>query len=76
LRLHNLSVSARKDVEAWQWHERFGYLHFDALWRLSKEEMARWLPVVDHVEQVCDTCDTTKQRRRSFPVAAAYRAQN
>jgi transposase InsO family protein len=38
--------------------------------------MARGLPVVDHVEQVCDTCVTTKQRRCSFPVAAAYRAQN
>jgi len=71
-----LCLAARKDEEAWQWHERFGHLHFDALRRLSKEEMARGMPVVDHVEQVCDTCVTTKQRRRSFPAAAAYRAQN
>jgi transposase InsO family protein len=71
-----ICLAARKDVEAWQWHERFGHLNFDALRRLSKEEMARGMPVVNHVEQVCDTCVTTKQRRRSFPAAAAYRAQN
>jgi transposase InsO family protein len=71
-----LCLAARKDDETWKWHERFGHLHFDALRRLSKEEMARGMPVVNHVEQMCDTCVTTKQRRRAFPTAAAYRAQN
>jgi hypothetical protein len=26
-----LSLAARQDNEAWQWHERFGHLHFEAL---------------------------------------------
>jgi hypothetical protein len=26
-----ICLAACKDVEAWQWHERFGHLHFDAL---------------------------------------------
>jgi hypothetical protein len=71
-----LCLAARKDDVAWKWHEHFGHLHFDALRRLSKEEMARGMLVVDHVEQMCDTCVTTKQRRRAFLAAAAYRAQN
>jgi hypothetical protein len=71
-----LCLAARKDDEACKWHERFGHLHFDALRRLSKEEMARGMPVVDHIEQMRDTCVTTKQRRRAFPAAAAYQAQN
>jgi len=69
-------LAARRDEEAWQWHERFGHLNFEALRRLGKEEMARGMPKIDHVEQVCDTCVTTKQRRRSFPAAATYRAQD
>jgi hypothetical protein len=36
--------------------------------------MARGMPVIDHVKQVCDTCVTTKQRRCSFSATAAYRA--
>jgi hypothetical protein len=54
---------ARKDEEAWQWHERFGHLNFEALRRLSRGEMARGMPKIDHHEQVCDTSVTTKQRR-------------
>jgi hypothetical protein len=30
-----LCLAARRDDEAWQWHERFGHLHFEALKRLS-----------------------------------------
>jgi hypothetical protein len=37
--------------------------------------MVRGLPVVDHVEQVCEDCVLTKQKRTTFPRAAKYRAQ-
>ncbi|WVZ93487.1 LOW QUALITY PROTEIN: hypothetical protein U9M48_039462 [Paspalum notatum var. saurae] len=47
-------LAARRDDEAWQWHERFGHLHFEALKRLSANEMVRGLPCLDHVEQLCD----------------------
>jgi hypothetical protein len=45
-----LCLAARWDNEAWQWHERFGHLHFEALKQLSAMEMVRGLPCLDHVE--------------------------
>ncbi|WVZ54331.1 hypothetical protein U9M48_005143 [Paspalum notatum var. saurae] len=66
-----LCLAARRDDEAWQWHERFGHLHFEALKRLSANEMVRGLPSLDHVEQLCDVCVLTKQRRLPFPTSRA-----
>ena len=70
-----LCLAARQDDEAWQWHERFGHLHFEALKRLSAKEMVRGLPCLDHVEQFCDVCVLTKQRRLPFPQQASFRAK-
>jgi transposase InsO family protein len=67
-------LAARRDDEAWQWHERFGHLHFDALKRLSAKEMVRGMPCLDHVEQFCDVCVLTKQRRLPFPQHSSFRA--
>ncbi|BAF27802.2 Os11g0199800 [Oryza sativa Japonica Group] len=68
-------LAARRDGEAWQWHERFGHLHFEALKRLSAKEMVRGLPCLDHVEQLCDVCVLTKQRRLPFPQQTSFRAK-
>lgn len=68
-------LAVRRDDEAWQWHERFGHLHFEALKRLSAKEMVRGLPCLDHVEQFCDICVLTKQRRLPFPQQASFRAK-
>jgi hypothetical protein len=59
-----LCLAARRDDEAWQWHERFGHLHFEALKRLSAMEMVRGLSCLDHVEHVYVVM---KQRRLPFP---------
>jgi hypothetical protein len=59
---------------AWRWHERFGHLHFDALRKLARDDMVRGLPEIEHIEQLCDCCVATKQRRTSFPAAAKYQA--
>jgi hypothetical protein len=67
-------LTARRDDEAWQWHERFGHLNFEALKRLSAKEMVRGLPCIDHVDQFCDVCVLTKQRRLPFPHQASFRA--
>jgi hypothetical protein len=32
-------LAARRDDEAWQWHERFGHLHFEALKQLGAKGM-------------------------------------
>uniref|UniRef100_A0ACD5W1Z2 Uncharacterized protein n=1 Tax=Avena sativa TaxID=4498 RepID=A0ACD5W1Z2_AVESA len=70
-----LCLAARRDDEAWQWHERFGHLHFEALKRLSSKEMVRGMPCLEHVEQFCDVCVVTKQRRLPFPQQASFRAK-
>ncbi|KAM0853640.1 hypothetical protein ACQ4PT_050938 [Festuca glaucescens] len=70
-----LCLAARREDEAWQWHERFGHLHFEALKRLSTTEMVRGMPCLDHVEQLCDVCVLTKQRRLPFPQQASFRAK-
>jgi hypothetical protein len=57
-----ICLAARWDDEAWQWHERFRHLHFEALKRLSAKRMVRGLPSLDHVEQFYDVCVLTKQR--------------
>jgi hypothetical protein len=70
-----LCLAARQDDEAWQWHECFGHLHFEALKRLSAEGMVQGLPSLDHVEQFCDVCVLTKQRRLPFPQQLSFRAK-
>ncbi|WVZ94373.1 hypothetical protein U9M48_040272 [Paspalum notatum var. saurae] len=70
-----LCLAARRDDEAWQWHERFGHLHFEALKRLNANEMVRGLPSLDHVEQLYDVCVLTKQRRLLFPHQSSFRAK-
>jgi len=66
---------ARWEDEAWRWHERFGHLNFEALKQLSNKEMVQGMSCVDHVEQFCDTCVLTKQRRLPFPGQASFRAK-
>jgi transposase InsO family protein len=61
---------------AWQWHARFGHLSFQGLKELSKGQMVRGLPHIDHIEQICDSCLAGKQRRRPFLAASNYRAKN
>jgi hypothetical protein len=70
-----LCLVAHKDDEAWHCHEHYGHLHFDALHKLSKNDMVHGLLVIKHVRQFCDTYVITKQQRALFPTEAEYRAQ-
>jgi hypothetical protein len=67
-----LCLAARWDEEAWQWHERFGHLHIEALKQLSTKGMVRGLPSHDRVEQLCDVCVLTRQRRLPFPQQLSF----
>jgi hypothetical protein len=71
----SLCLAARWDDEAWQWHERFGHLHFKALKRLSSKGMVQGLLSLDHMEQLCDVCVLTKQSRLPFPQQSSFRAK-
>jgi hypothetical protein len=70
-----LCLADDRDDEAWQWHERFGHLHFEALKRLNANGMVRGLPSFDHVEQFYDVCVLTKQRWLPFPQQLSFRAK-
>ena len=60
---------------AWLWHARYGHLNFRALRELGRKGMVNGVPVVDHVEQVCEGCTLGKQHRAPFQRASSYRAQ-
>jgi hypothetical protein len=61
-----MCLAAQGDSPAWCWHVRIGHLRFRGL----------WLPWIDHVDQVCDSCLTDKRRHLSFPGEAKYRVAN
>jgi hypothetical protein len=71
-----LCLAARRDDEAWQWHERFGHLHFEALKRLSAKGTVQGLPSFDHVEQFCDVCVLTKHMRLPFPHQSSFQVKD
>jgi transposase InsO family protein len=68
-------LAARHDDDAWWWHGCFGHLNFEALKQLGNKEMAQGMPRVKHVEQFCNTCVLTKQRRLPFPRQASFHAK-
>ncbi len=71
-----MCLSARTQEAAWLWHARFGHLYFDALRRLARQDMVRGLPQIDQVEQLCDCCVITKQRRSPFPWRSLFCAED
>jgi hypothetical protein len=70
-----LCLVARRDDKAWQWHKLFRHLHFDALKWLSAKGMVWGLLSFNHVEQFCDICMLTKQRRLPFPQQLSFWAK-
>jgi hypothetical protein len=81
LYMHHLDVDqpmclvAQGTSPAWRWHSRYGHLNFHGLKWLSEGELVKGLPHIDHVDQVCDSCLTEKQRRATFPTVAKFRAE-
>jgi hypothetical protein len=67
-------LTAHGDDITWKWHTRYGHLGFHGLKLLSKKEMVRGLPAIDHVEQLCESCLTGKQRRHPFSAVSKFRA--
>ena len=61
--------------ESWLWHLRFGHLNFGGLELLSKKEMVKGLPCINHPNQVCEGCLLGKQFKMSFPKESETRAR-
>ncbi|KAE8683276.1 TMV resistance protein N-like [Hibiscus syriacus] len=60
---------------SWLWHLRFGHLNFGGLELLSKKEMVKGLPHINHPDQLCEGCLVGKQFRKSFPKESETRAK-
>ena len=60
---------------SWLWHLRFGHLNFGGLEMLSKKEMVRGLPRINHPDQLCEGCLLGKQFRKGFPKQSESRAK-
>ena len=60
---------------SWLWHLRFGHLNFGGLELLSKKEMVKGLPCINHPDQLCEGCLLGKQFRKSFPKESESRAK-
>jgi hypothetical protein len=61
---------ANSDDDSWLWHARFGHVNFHALKKMSKMEMVSGMPLIDHVDRVCDGCLIGKQHRAPFPTVS------
>ncbi|KAK2456950.1 putative mitochondrial protein [Trifolium repens] len=61
--------------ESWLWHLRYGHLNFGGLELLSKKDMVRGLPYINHPNQVCEGCLLGKLFKMSFPKESSSRAQ-
>jgi hypothetical protein len=68
-------LAAQGTSPAWRWHSRYNHLNFHGLKRLFEGELVKGLPHIDHVDQVCDSCLTGKQRRATFPTVTKFRAE-
>jgi len=66
-------LTAKTSDEAWVWHGRYGHLNFRALRDLGQEGTVEGMPVIDRVEEFCDSCALGKQHRQPFPAVANHR---
>ncbi|WVZ66256.1 hypothetical protein U9M48_015503 [Paspalum notatum var. saurae] len=68
-------LSVRAEEEAWKWHARLGHLNFQAMRTLARKEMVRGLPELTQVNQLCEGCMASKQRRPPFPAKVEHSAE-
>ena len=61
--------------QSWTWHLRYGHLNFGGLKLLSKKNMVKGLPYINHPDQFCKGCLLGKQFRKSFLKESNSKAQ-
>jgi len=69
-----VSLLANVNDVSWLWHGRLGHVNFQSLKMLVDKEMAGGIPLIDHPDQVCQSCLAAKQTRCSFPQVSRWRA--
>jgi transposase InsO family protein len=63
-------LAAHATEDAWLWHARFGHVNFGALRKMGREKLVRGMPLLEHVDQLCDACLAGKHRWTPFPQRA------
>nr|GEY82259.1 retrovirus-related Pol polyprotein from transposon TNT 1-94 [Tanacetum cinerariifolium] len=54
-------------TEAWLWHRRLSHLNFDYINLLSKKDIMIGMPKLKYVkDQLCSSCDMSKEKRSTF----------
>ncbi|GKD09259.1 retrovirus-related pol polyprotein from transposon TNT 1-94 [Tanacetum coccineum] len=58
-------------TQAWLWHRRLSHLNFDYINLLSKKDIMIGLPKLKYVkDQLCSSCELSKEKRSSFKIKA------
>ena len=60
--------------DAWLWHGRLGHVNFHALKQILDKDMVGGVPLIQHPDQVCQSCLTAKQTRKPFPRSVLWKA--
>ena len=59
--------------DAWLWHGRLGHVNFHALKQIVDKDMVGGVPLIQHPDQVCQSCLTAKQTRKPFPRSVLWK---
>ncbi|KAK4425519.1 hypothetical protein Salat_1745900 [Sesamum alatum] len=70
------ALAALLEDETWLWHNRYGHLNFITLSLLSNQHLVNGLPMIRHIDMVCESCVVGKQNRDSFPKSSNMRLQS
>lgn len=65
----------KAEENAWLWHLRLGHVNFKSLSLMSKGNMARGLPDLVQLRELCEGCLLSKQTRRPFPSQTDFLAK-
>jgi hypothetical protein len=69
--VHPVCLSVHTGEDAWRWHTSFGHVNFGSLRKMRSTCPIRGMPVLEHVEKICEACLAGKHRWASFPQAAS-----
>lgn len=67
-------LSTRCGEDPWMGHACYDHLNFDALRKMGLVNMVRGLPVLDHLDQLCDSYLAGKHRHTPSSRVAKFRA--
>lgn len=68
-------LKAYYDDALWLWTFQFGHLNFGSLSVMSKHNMVRGLPSINHLDQLCEGYLLGKKFRASFPKESSSRVK-